>query len=304
MKKLNVLLAVCIGLFLSCSSDGTSTSNNPLPKRLTKVIYNREDGSLFTQNFVYNSQGLITELNDNITGSVTAKYVYNASNQLEREEFYDYTSTNALEEKRITSYTYNIEGKIASLFEETTETGFSTYSNSYEVTYGTNTITRTLVEDFNSEMVIFGLNTEGKVSSIKITRNGIVVADMSFTYDADGNCISGSGPINEGSFDATTDNINLSVIYGANLKNSLFNSGNIFYNNLLSCEASFENYREVLIKNQGNKYAIEIQWYQFEDYTYKETNVYTFDSDNYPLSILVSELPNYPNYVTLQYIWE
>ena len=127
---------------------------------------------------------------------------------------------------------------------------------------------------------------------------------MSFTYDADGNCISGSGPINEGSFDATTDNINLSVIYGANLKNSLFNSGNIFYNNLLSCEASFENYREVLIKNQGNKYAIEIQWYQFEDYIYKETNVYTFDSDNYPLSVLVSELPNYPNYVTFQYIWE
>ncbi|MBL0012354.1 MAG: hypothetical protein IPP30_00905 [Flavobacterium sp.] len=235
MKKLKLLLAICFGLFLSCSSDGTSTSNNPTQKRLTKVIYNREDGSLFTQNIVYNAEGLIVELNDNATGNVTEKFVYNASNQLMQDELYSYDpETNTLEEKIICYYTYNTEGKIATVSEEVTETGFTTFSKNYEVTYGTNTITRTLLQDLNSETVLFGLNLEGKISSIKVTNNGVLDYDLTFVYDAEGNCISGSGPINGSSLDTTTDNINLSVVYDEDhIKNTVLNSNNRFYNNLL-----------------------------------------------------------------------
>ncbi|WP_298223496.1 hypothetical protein [Flavobacterium sp.] len=302
MKKLNLLFAVCFGLFLSCSSDDSSTNNNPAPKRVSQLVYHNADGSVYTQDIVYDTEGIITEINDNATGNVAQKYVYNASNQLEREESYWYTATNTLDEKKITSYTYNTDGKIATVVQETTETGLPSYSRTFDITYSANTITRTRSDSY-PEIVVFGLNPQGKVSSIKITRNGILCDDMTFGYDADGNCISGSGPINEGSFDRTTDNINLSVIYGNTLKIDL-NSTVTFYHDLLSRSASFDNFREALVKNQGNKYATQIEWYQFNDYSYKQTYAYTFDADNYPLSIVFSEFPNDPNYMTLNYIWE
>jgi hypothetical protein len=304
MKKLNLLFALCFGLLLSCSSEDSNTNTNPTDKRVTQLVYHNNNGTLYTQNIVYNDEGIITEINDDATGNVIQKYVYNASNQLLSDEFYWYDDeTNALNEKTICTYTYNAAGKIATVVEETTVTGMSPYSKAFEITYDANTITRTLVENFYSETVVFGLNPAGKITNIKISRNGVLLDDMTFGYDADGNCISGSGPINEGSLDATTENINLSVVYGDNLKIDL-NGTVTFYHDLLSRSASFENYREALIKNQGNKYPTQIEWYQFDDNTYKQTYDYTFDNDNYPLSIVFSELPNYPNYMTLDYIWE
>lgn len=302
MKKLNLLIILFTGIIIySCSSDENPTDNQNIEKVLTQIIY-QNDQYQFIQNIEYDNSGNIIEINDN-NGLVHSSNTYNSSSQLTKHEFNEYEN-GTLYFKEIDNLTYNSDSKISniehisffynsdgSVSNQTTVNNIITYSN--------NSIIRT-VDDFWNTRVEFGL-TNDLITSIKVYRSNELKSDMLFSYDSNGNCISGTGSIDEGSLDSTTDNIDLTVTYGTQEKNPFFN---MFFDYEILTFTSFYNLRQVLINQQGNNYPEIIQWYQYSDYTYKETNDNSFDSDGYIISRILSEFPDYPNYGTINYTWE
>ena len=303
MKKLNLIFAILIGLIItSCSSDDTVENNNS-EKKLVKITY--QDLSNQNQSdihIIYDSNNNISEINDD-DGLLLQKFTYNSVNKIIKTESYYYYNQ-ILEYKDITSITYDANNKISTIIEtyisyNTDGSISSQESTNHTFTYSNNSIIR-LSDDFSNTKVEYALSN-GLFTRIKVYRNNTLKSDMTFTYDSEGNCISGSGPINEGSLDSTTNNIELSVLYGSEEKNPIFNK---FFDINILTRTSFYNLRQTLVDQQGNKYAEEIQWYQYSNYPYKETNENTFDNNGYILSKKQSEFPDHPNYGMTIYTWE
>lgn len=206
--------------------------------------------------------------------------------------------------KDITSIIYDNTGKISSIVQTyahyNTDGSVSNQNSiNHTITYETNSMTRTS-DDFANTKIEYSL-TNDLITGIKIFKYDELKSNMTFAYDSGGNCISGSGPIAEGSLDTTTDDIELSVSYGSEEKNPIFN---ISFDYEILTHTSFYNIRQTLINKQGNRYPEEIQWYQHSDYVYRETNNNSFDDDGYLISRTLSRFPDYPNYGTITYTWE
>ena len=299
MKKLKLLFTILIGLtILSCSSDDNSTDDIITEKRLTQIIFQSQS----TQNVIYDNSGKVIEINDN-NGLILSSNTYNSSNKLTKHEFNEYDN-GILYFKEIDNLTYNSDNKISNIehisFSYNPDGSVSNQNSvNNTITYSNNSMVRT-ADDFWNTRVEFGL-TNDLITSIKVYRSDELKSDMIFNYDSDGNCISGTGSIDEGSLDSTTDNIDLNVTYGVEEENAFFN---MFFNYEILKYTGFYNLRQVLINQQGNKYPEIIQWYQYNDYTYKETNDNSFDSDGYITSRILSEFPDYPNYGTINFTWE
>ncbi len=302
MKKLNLLLGILIGMIIiSCSSDD-ATENNNSEKKLTRITYqNLSDQSQYTLNITYDNNNNLTEVTSN--GQLIQKYTYNSLNKVIGYSLYNYENQILSFEENL-SIAYNIDNKISNLIEI-----FISYnpdgnisnesSTNHNITYGNNSIMR-LSDDFANTKIEYTLSNN-LFTGIKVYRNSILKSDMTFTYDAGGNCISGIGPIDEGSLDSTTNDIELSVLYGTEEKNTVFNA---FFDFNILTRTSFYNIRQTLINQQGDKYVEQIQWYQYSDYSYKETNDNLFDSDGYIISRTLSDFPDYPNNSMITYTWE
>ena len=306
MNKLNLILGILIGItIISCSSDDNpiTNNNNNSEKKITKSTYlNLNNQSVFIESVVYDNNDNIIETTGN-NGLILSSYFYNSSDILIKKEFNEYENQ-TLYFKEVDNISYNNDNKISNI-EHTgiiyNSDGSISNQNTtnYNITYGNNSIT-SLSDDFANTKIEYILSNN-LITGIKVFRNNTLKSDMSFAYDAGGNCLSGSGPIDEGSLDSTTNDIELSVSYGTKEKNLVFNT---FFNFEILTRTSFYNIRQVLINQQGNKYVEEIQWYQYGDYSYKETYENSFDSDGYIISKTLSEFPDYPNNSMITYIWE
>jgi hypothetical protein len=85
-------------------------------------------------------------------------------------------------------------------------------------------------------------------------------------------------------------------------KNAFFNQ--FFEYDILSTGQGFFNLKQILIAEQGNRYAKEISWFTYQNSTNKEIYKYQFDASGYPTNVTLSDLPNYPDYGTITYTWE
>lgn len=306
MKKLNMLLGLLIGLtILSCSPDDNSNDIPKTEKKLVRVTYKdlNNNQNQEVNNYVYDSKGNIVEINDQ-SGLIIVSYTYNSSNRLIQQEYFEYDNqTNTLYFKEIDNLSYNTDNKISNIeninvFYNSDGSISSQNSKNNTITYSSNSITK--ISD-NQIKVEYGLNDNDLITSIKVYRNNILKSDMSFTYDSNGNCISGTGSIDEGSLDSTTDNIALNVTYGIEEKNPLFNN---FFDYKILTFTSFYNLRQVLINQQGNSYPTMIQWYKYSNYSYKEVYDNSFDNNGFLISKSLSEFPDYPNYGMITLTWE
>ena len=295
-------MVVIIGITISsCSSDDQSIEAPD--KKLTKIVYEYSNGLEVVRSLSYDSNNNIVEItNDN--NLPTDKYLYNSSNQLIQREQYGYDSqTNEITEKQTYLFSYNSTGSIITIEKETIDNyGVNTniYNKSYTITYTDNKIVR--VSNPAWDEVTFELNEDDTINNIKIVRNGILIDDMSFTYDNNKNCVSGSGYINEGSLNSTTGNINLTAVYSNKTKHAVFKS--LDKHNLLTVGASFENYKNILTKRLGTNHPTEVEWYQYQSHTYKEVLENSFDNENYLTTQILSYLPNNSNFATISLIWE
>ena len=295
-------MVVIIGITISsCSSDDQSIEAPD--KKLTKIVYEYSNGLEVVRSLSYDSNNNIVEItNDN--NLPTDKYLYNSSNQLIQREQYGYDSqTNEITEKQTYLFSYNSTGSIITIEKETIDNyGVNTniYNKSYTITYTDNKIVR--VSNPAWDEVTFELNEDDTINNIKIVRNGILIDDMSFTYDNNKNCVSGSGYINEGSLNSTTGNINLTAVYSNKTKHAVFKS--LDKHNLLTVGASFENYKNILTKRLGTNHPTEVEWYQYQSHTYKEVLENSFDNENYLTTQILSYLPNNSNFATISFIWE
>ena len=295
-------MVVIIGITISsCSSDDQSIEAPD--KKLTKIVYDYSNGLEVVRSLSYDSNNNIVEItNDN--NLPTDKYLYNSSNQLIQREQYGYDSqTNEITEKQTYLFSYNSTGSIITIEKETIDNyGVNTniYNKSYTITYTDNKIVR--VSNPAWDEVTFELNEDDTINNIKIVRNGILIDDMSFTYDNNKNCVSGSGYINEGSLNSTTGNINLTAVYSNKTKHAVFKS--LDKHNLLTVGASFENYKNILTKRLGTNHPTEVEWYQYQSHTYKEVLENSFDNENYLTTQILSYLPNNSNFATISLIWE
>ena len=302
MKRLNLLMVIIIGITISsCSSDDQSIEAPD--KKLTKIVYDYSNGLEVVRSLSYDSNNNIVEItNDN--NLPTDKYLYNSSNQLIQREHYEYDSqTNEITEKQTYLFSYNSTGSIITIEKETIDSyGGNTniYNKSYTISYVDNKIVR--ISNPAWDEVTFELNEDDTINNIKIVRNGILIDDMSFTYDNNKNCVSGSGYINEGSLNSTTGNINLSAVYSNKTKHVVFKS--LDKHNLLTVGASFENYKNILTKRLGTNHPTEVEWYQYQSHTYKEVLENSFDNENYLTTQILSYLPNNSNFATISFIWE
>ena len=295
-------MVVIIGITISsCSSDDQSIEAPD--KKLTKIVYEYSNGLEVAQSLSYDSNNNIVEItNDN--NLPTDKYLYNSSNQLIQREQYGYDSqTNEITEKQTYLFSYNSTGSIITIEKETIDSyGGNTniYNKSYTISYVDNKIVR--ISNPAWDEVTFELNEDDTINNIKIVRNGTLIDDMSFTYDNNKNCVSGSGYINEGSLNSTTGNINLTAVYSNKTKHAVFKS--LDKHNLLTVGASFENYKNILTKRLGTNHPTEVEWYQYQSHTYKEVLENSFDNENYLTTQILSYLPNNSNFATISFIWE
>lgn len=301
MKGISLTLSILISLFIfSCSDDDDLNIINT-EKKITQIKYQYSQNQ-YLYNVSYDSNNNISETFNSL-GQTIQKYTYDSSNKLVYKEFNEYNN-DVLINKDISNFSFNSDNKISTI-EETyiyynPDGSVSNQSSvNHNVTYGSNSITR-ISDDFSSTKAEYSL-TNNLITGIKIYRNNILKNDMTFEYDSEGNCISGNGPIDEGSLDSTTNDINLSVAYGTSVKNEFFNK---FFDYEILTQSSFYNLRQVLINQQGTKYPEEIQWYQFNNSIYKETYNNSFDSDGYITNQILSEFPDYPNYGSIDYTWE
>jgi YD repeat-containing protein len=300
MKNLNILLGLVIGLSIICCSSNNSENNNS-QKKLTKITYITLGGGIrLVQNLIYDTNGNLIEIIDD-EGFVTTTYSYNNSNLLVKKvDYQDNDDDTSFE--IIKNISYNNENKISNieeLFNVYHLDGSLYYQNlsNKKVSYGNNFITTTS-DALGNNTVEFTL-TNNLITRAKLIQYGNLVADMAFTYDDEGNCISGSGPYEPGLYD--TNDIDLSVIYRNEEKNHFFNTFfdyNILYNN-----DSFFVLKEALINQQGTKYPEKIQWYQFNGWTYKESIDYSFDSDGYIISKKTNIFSQNPGEI-INYTWE
>lgn len=301
MKKLDVLAIFFLVITIfSCSSDNDSTENTNT-KKLTKIIH-KSNQYEFIQNVIYNNKGEVVEIKDG-SGLVLTSNKYDNSGKLIKHEFNEYNN-GVLYFKEIDDLLYNDDNKISNIkhnsFRYNSDGSIlSQNSINNNITYSNNSMIKTS-DDFRNTRVEYGF-TNNFITSIKVYKNNILKNNMAFNYDADGNCISGTGSINEGSSDSTTDNIDLKVTYGTKEKASFFN---LFFEHEILSYTSFHNLRQVLINQQGTKYPEIIQWYKYSNYKYKETYENIFDNDGNIVSKNLSEFPDYPNYGTISYTWE
>lgn len=302
MKKIKTVLGIIlISTVLCCSSD--SAENSDSQKKLTNITYRNLDGQIrLSQNLVYDANDNLIEISD-ADGVVINSYSYNASNLLIKVVDYQYNDDQTFFEI-IKNISYNNENKISAIEElfnvYNAEDGSLNYQNTSnrQVIYGADSIT-VITDGFGGRTVELTLSND-LITGVKIFRYDALESDLVFTYDDEGNCISGSGPYQPGLYD-TTD-IDLNVTYGNQEKNPFFNiffEFNILYNN-----NSFFNLKEVLVNQQGTRYPERIQWYQFENWNNKEINDYSFDRDGY----IISNYTNVHNTNTyaeiINYTWE
>ena len=302
MKKIKTVLGIIlISTVLCCSSD--SAENSDSQKKLTNITYRNLDGQIrLSQNLVYDANDNLIEISD-ADGVVINSYSYNASNLLIKVVDYQYNDDQTFFEI-IKNISYNNENKISAIEElfnvYNAEDGSLNYQNTSnrQVIYGADSIT-VITDGFGGRTVELTLSND-LITGVKIFRYDALESDLVFTYDDEGNCISGSGPYEPGLYD--TNDIDVSVIYGNEVKHPHFNA--FFDFNVLCYNSSFFSLKEVLINQQGTRYPERIQWYQFENWNNKEINGYSFDRDGY----IISNYTNVHNTNTyaeiINYTWE
>ncbi len=301
MKNLNIFFGIILGLTLiCCSSDNGDNSNSQ--KKLTKIIYNVNGQVRLTQNLVYDTNDDLIEINDE-NGLVESSYGYNSSNNLIQVIDYQYNDDNSNFEM-IKNISYNNDNKISNIEEifnvYNADDGTLNYQNNSNrmVTYGNNSIT-IIYDDISNRMVELTLSNN-LITGVKIFSSNELVSDMVFSYDDEGNCISGSGPYEPGLYD-TTD-IDLNVIYGNKEKNTHFNA--LFDYNVLFNSSSFFLLKEVLVNQQGNRYPERIQWYQFNGWNYRDYIDYSFDINGYIISKRINIINTNTYSEIITYTWE
>lgn len=149
------------------------------------------------------------------------------------------------------------------------------YDYTTNVTYGLNSMTSTRYNEYGIYKVEYELSNN-LITGIKITNVNTVGADMIFGYDAEGNCISGNGSNTMEYYD--TDDIDLTVTYGSEEKNPVFNT---FFDINIFSTYTFRSIRETLINEQGTKYPERIDWYQVGAYSTHDSYINSFDQDGY-----------------------
>ena len=282
MKRLIGIIIVLT--FLSCSSDDHLENSNA-DKKLIQVTSKDPGGTVYyTQNFVYDSNDRIIEIYDE-NGLTVNSYTYNNSNlPIQNIDYhYNYNSDDGVNwlflkiEKNIS---YNSDNRISTI--ETLGTIYNMdgsldrqYDYTTNVTYGLNSMTSTRYNEYGIYKVEYELSNN-LITGIKITNVNTVGADMIFGYDAEGNCISGNGSNTMEYYD--TDDIDLTVTYGSEEKNPVFNT---FFDINIFSTYTFRSIRETLINEQGTKYPERIDWYQVGAYSTHDSYINSFDQDGY-----------------------
>lgn len=305
MRIHHLLLSAFILITISCSSDDTSTEseNEKIEKKLSQIIIEYSNLNTRTiRNMFYDASGNILRTTD-IDGLEKSTFSYNETSQLITKSFSEYEGV-ILYFKEVDSIFYTSESKISKIktfYRFYNEDGSvrreGTENHSYS--HSANKIVKQS-DDVNNTKIEYGLEND-LITSIKIYEQEVLKSDMSFQYDSERNCISGKGPIDEGSFESITDNIDLTVTYGNEEKNPFFNK---FFDYEILTSTSFRDIRQVLINKQGSKFPLEIKWYQYEDYIYKETFENSFDDFGYLKSRKLSEFPGFLNYGEETYTWK
>jgi len=301
MKLLNIFLGILLGLtIISCASDDTPENNSR--KKITQITYSYPNGQIrLTEKFIYDANDNLKEV-INANGLILRSFSYDNLNFLIKVIDYHYNDNQFLYEviKKISYNSNNKIDNIEELFNVYDSNGNfdHQYSRNKNIIYGNNTI-KSISDGIDNNTVEFTIS-DNLITRAKIFYGNNLIADMIFTYDSEGNCISGNGPYKPGLYD--TNNIDLNVTYGDKEKKPFFNT--FFDFNVLFYNDSFFYLKEVLVNQQGTKYAERIQWYQYENWNYRDYNDYSFDIDGY----VISKKTNFHNTNTFAeittYYWE
>jgi hypothetical protein len=304
MKKLNLLIGtLCCALLFSCTTNDAVNETISSEKKITQVEVQDHDGkNKFVETFLYDdNNNLIEDSFNNVNGLTKILYTYNSSNQLIKDETSRHVNQ-ILYSKKNHTLSYNNDSKVSNIeYITTTYNSDGSISNqtseNNSITYSNNSIIKTSDNSSNTK-VIYGLNNN-LITTLKIYKNNLLKEDMRFDYDAEGNCISGTNTITEGSFSSpTVTNLNFNVTYSIEKKHQIYNASLINYAILTS--TNFTNLRHKLVKIKGNKYPTIIEI----DNGYKETYTNSFDNDGYPISIAINSFPDTANSIILTYTWE
>ena len=302
MKLLKRLIGIIIVLtFLCCSSDDNSNSE----KKLIQIT-NKDPGGYvyFNQNYVYDSNERIIQINDE-NGLILNSYTYNSSNLPIQNIDYHYNYDDGIRWLKIEimkNITYNSDNKISAikiLYKDYNMDASLNlqYDYTINVTYGPNSMTSIRYNEYGIFKVEYELSNNS-ITGIKITNVNTVEADMVFAYDTEGNCISGNGP-NKMEYHRP-DDIDLTVTYGTEEKNPIFNA---FFDINILFIYTFRSIRETLIHEQGTKFPERIQWYNIPDDSNKDAFEYTFDHDDYLIKKVKNMYSPYGHRI-LTYKWE
>lgn len=301
MKNLKILIGLILGLTLiGCSSD--DADNNGSQKKLTKIIHNVNGHVILTQNLLYDKNNNLIEINDE-NGLVESSYNYNSINNIIQVIDYQYNDDNSNFEM-IKNISYNNDNKISNIEEifnvYNADDGTLNYQNNSNriVTYGNNSIS--IVYDDISNRKVELVLSNNLITRVKIFSSNVLESDMIFSYDNEGNCISGRGAYEPGLYD-TTD-IDLNVIYGEKEKHAHFNT--LFDYNILFNSNSFFLLKEVLVNQQGNRYPERIQWYQFEGWNYRDYIDYSIDKNGYIVTKRINIFNSNTYSEIITYTWE
>lgn len=247
MKSISLLFTILVGIiFISCSSDETEEDTSQKLKSVESRYY--EGGNLMAKSIfiiIDNKYNSYTSYDENDQVDFYQNFSYDANNRLFKIE--TFTPEDVLNQSL--TITYDNQNRII----ETNRTGIV---ENVTFTYTNNTITSLRN---NSDVKIFGINSEGLISTENET-------EVTVQYD-------GFKTISMTTVDGTTTfnylETGINPILMSNMFGNKPNNVILFYNSLMDSSPLFSN--ELLI--QENKP------YGIIDY------VYTLNESNYPVTM-------------------
>ena len=305
--RLNLVNYILFITILSCNSEdnnniGNSTSTD---KKLETITLTYTDTNNTIQNkFIYDSNNNLIETR-NEKNQLVNSYTWDDNNRLTSHEFNEYSS-DELFFKEIEFITYDDFSRISNIehrsSSHSSEDGVNELTPSnHKISYEGDKIIKTF--DGGSTNIVEYLMDGELIKEVKLYNNDELSADLSFEYDTNGNCISGSGPILIGFESELTSNIDLSVAYSSETKIKEFRRP--FLNYELYKIESFNSLRQILTNQIGKNFPSEISWNSSENNKRNITIEYIFDEDNFVTQTKTSDLPDYPNsIITANYIWK
>lgn len=309
-KVISIIFPILL-LLISCSSDDNHNTNasDSKEKRIIQLKYQdlEDSNNRLIMNIKYDNSGNLIEIVNNENDNIINSFSYNNLNQLIKlSTFSYYEKSSNIYAEFINTYEYNSENQISNIKQNNKYFSIdgqlsSERNKEYTISYSGSLITSENNNDFDPiNKVEFNIEND-LITKIKAYEGKELVSNFSFTYDAEGNCISGTGPTKGFSLDSRTDNIDLKASYGSEIKKPFMDF--LFWPEILD-KNTFESFREILVKYRGTRYPTTIEWFKYENYTYKEIYDNKFDEDGYLKSILLSRIPDLPNYGEFTYTWE